>query len=222
MSAEKIELVCFDLGGVLVRTCTVWSDLCRVARLEVRGASATEAADRLRRELSDAHQLGNMSTTEWIAAMVRGLDGLYTAEEITALHDAVLVEEFPGVHALIGELHAAGIATACLSNTNEPHWHKLVHHDGEKPLSGEPRYPAIHGLGAHHASHLMRLAKPSPAIYRAFEEAVGKRGSAILFFDDLAENVDGARRVGWRAERIDPARPTDEQMRRHLRAYGVI
>ena len=68
----------------------------------------------------------------------------------------------------------------------------------------------------------MRLTKPSLAIYRAFEKATGYAGRQILFFDDLPAHVAAAREVGWRAERIDPASPPDEQMRRHLRAYGVL
>ena len=37
-------------------------------------------------------------------------------------------------------------------------------------------------LGRHFASHLIVLAKPDLAIYRAFEEATGHRGESILFF----------------------------------------
>jgi FMN phosphatase YigB (HAD superfamily) len=218
----SIELVCFDLGGVLIRTCTVWSDLCRAARLVVRGDSASDAQEDSRRELSDAHMRGELSTEQWISAMERALGGLYTPEEIAALHDAVIVEEYAGIGALIDDLHRAGVATACLSNTSNPHWMKMLHHDGQNPLPGEPRYPAVQRLHSHHASHLMRLIKPAPAIYLAFEKATGYAGSQILFFDDLAENIAAARDAGWCAESIDPARPTDEQMRRHLAAYGVL
>lgn len=218
----SIELVCFDLGGVLVRTCTAWSDLCRAVRIEVRGDSANEVAEIARRKLSDALQRGELSTERWIEAMQNAHGALYAAQEIAALHDAVLVEEYAGVEAVIDDLHRAGIATACLSNTSEKHWVTMLHHDGTRALPGEPRYPSVRKLGAHHASHLMRLSKPAPAIYRAFEKATGRSGSQILFFDDLEENVAAAREVGWRAERIDPSMPTDVQLRRHLAKYGVI
>jgi len=219
---RAIELVCFDLGGVLVRTCTVWSDLCRAARLEVRGGSAGALAEQARRQIGEAQMLGSLSTEQWVEAMHRALDGLYSAEEITALHDAVLIGEYPGVGALIDDLHRAGVATACLSNTSSPHWVKMLHHDGVDPLPGDALYPGVRSLGSHHASHLMRLLKPSPSIYRAFEKATGYSGAQILFFDDLAENIAAAREVGWRAETIDPTRPTDEQLRRYLAAHGVL
>ena len=76
---------------------------------------------------------------------------------------------------------------------------------------------AIYGLAV-----LFGLAKPDPAIYKAFEAATQHRGLAILFFDDLPENVRAARSVGWRAERIDPYNETVPQLRRWLRHYGVL
>jgi putative hydrolase of the HAD superfamily len=220
--ARSIELVCFDLGGVLVRICTGWSDLCRSSRLDVRGDSASALAESSRQKVSEAFMVGGLSTEQWIAAMGTALGGLYSAEEIAALHDAVILEEYPGIGALIDDLHRAGVATACLSNTSGPHWTRLLHHDGTRALPGEARYPGVRGLGSHHASHLMGLSKPAPAIYRAFEEATGRSGAQILFFDDLQVNVDGARNVGWNAEVIDPAGPTHQQMRRHLARYGVL
>jgi FMN phosphatase YigB (HAD superfamily) len=220
--AEKIELVCFDIGGVLVRVCTAWSDVCRAARLDLRGDSAGDDAQRARRQLVDALDAGDLSTEQWAMAMRDALGGLYTPEELAALHEAVIIEEYPGVSAIIDELHRAGVATACLSNTNDTHWPKLVHRDGERTLPGEPRYPAVHRLQLHYASHLLRLVKPAPAIYRAVEKATGYAGPQILFFDDRAENVAAALALGWRAETIDPAAPTDEQLRRHLVAHGVL
>ncbi|HMI88149.1 MAG TPA: HAD-IA family hydrolase, partial [Polyangiaceae bacterium] len=209
MSANgKIDLVCFDIGGVLVRILTAWPDLCRAMRIDVRGESAGELAENARRELAEAYQRGDLSTEAWMAAVENALSGLYTADELATLHDAVLIEEYPGVAILIDELHRAGIATACLSNTNELHWPKLVHHDGARVMPGEPRYPGVHKLGSHHASHLMKFIKPAPDIYRAFEKATGRSGSQILFFDDLAENVAAAKSLGWHAERIDPTAPT--------------
>jgi glucose-1-phosphatase len=220
--AEKIELVCFDIGGVLVRIYTGWSDICRAARLDLRGDSAGDAAQRARRQLVDALQAGDLSTEQWTMAMHEALGGLYTPEEIAALHEAVIIEEYPGVSAIIDELHRAGVATACLSNTNDTHWSKLLHRDGERMLPGEPRYPTVHRLRSHYASHLLKLVKPAPAIYRAFEKATGYTGPQILFFDDVAEHVAAARAVGWRAETIDAAAPTDEQLRRYLVAHGVL
>jgi putative hydrolase of the HAD superfamily len=219
----KIELVCFDLGGVLVRTRTSWPDLCRGASVDIRGDSAASAAaEAARRKLSEALQSGGLTTEQWIGEMEKLLEGSYATHEIAALLDAVIVDEYAGIDTLIDDLHRAGIATACLSNTNAAHWPILVHRDGNEPLPGAPRYPSVQRLRSHHASHLMGFAKPEPAAYRAFEKATGYAGPQILFFDDLEENIAAARAFGWRCEIIDPKAPTDVQLRRHLAAYGVL
>jgi putative hydrolase of the HAD superfamily len=221
-SPWQVRLVCFDLGGVLVRIRTAWPELCRAAGLEVRGESAGDAAEKARQKLGQALQTGELSVEGWIEQVCAALGSTYAAQEITALHEAVLIEEYAGVAGLIDELHRAGIDTACLSNTNAAHWAIMMHLDGAGPLDGEPRYPAVRSLRSHFASHLMRLTKPAPDIYRAFERATGRAAKEILFFDDLAENVEAARSVGWNAEHIDPTRSTDAQMRDHLARYGVL
>jgi putative hydrolase of the HAD superfamily len=223
MSAPgPIDLVCFDLGGVLVRIRTDWVEQCRALGLDVRGDAAGELAQRARRAITEAHMLGQVGIEGWVLEVGRALGGLYTPAEIKALHDAIIIDEYPGVATLIDDLHRADIATACLSNTNDAHWAALLHHDGAKALPGAPRYGGVRRLGSHYASHLMGLTKPNPEIYRAFEKATGRHGSQILFFDDLAENIAAARAVGWHAESVDPSQGTSEQMRAHLAAYGLL
>src|SRR5205085_2176142 len=133
-------------------------------------------------------------------------------------------DEYPGIGALIDELHARDVETACLSNTTDTHWVRLLHADGGGPLPGAPAFPAVRGLRHHFASHLLGLAKPDPAIFLAFEAATGQTGAEILFFDDLAPNVAAARELGWRAELIDPRHEggTAPQLRRHLTRHGVL
>jgi len=223
MSAPNaIELVCFDLGGVLVRICRTWGEACRRAGTDVRGDAAGDRADAARRELAELYSRGRVSRAEWIDRLGIAMSGLYTKEELSAIHAAVTIEEYPGVGEVIEKLHRASVATACLSNTDHDHWAHLIHHDGVQPLAGDPRYPSVRRLGSHHASHLMGLAKPDHAIYRAFERATGTAGKHILFFDDLPENVESARSVGWRAERIDPNIETAAQLRHHLEVYGIF
>jgi FMN phosphatase YigB (HAD superfamily) len=67
----------------------------------------------------------------------------------------------------------------------------------------------------------LRLAKPDEAIYRAYEKATGVAGAEIIFFDDLAENIEAARAAGWNAEQIDHTGDTAEQVRMLLSRYGI-
>jgi glucose-1-phosphatase len=219
--AATPRLVCFDLGGVLIRICGSWSESCHAAGLAARDEPAPEV-DEKRRSLTAQLDLGRISFDAWAADVSRVFQGLYSPEEAKRAHDAIGQEEQAGALALVDALHDAGVATACLSNTNHPHWVRLAHHDGVAPLAGEPEYPAVARLKTHFASHLLGLAKPDGAIYAEVERLVGLPGRDILFFDDRAENIDAARRRDWRAHQIDPQRDPVGQVREYLRRYGLL
>jgi FMN phosphatase YigB (HAD superfamily) len=216
------RIVCFDLGGVLVRIVRDWSEACRGAGLPVRGDPDGPAAVEARRQLMDLFGTGRITEDEWARRLAIALDGLYSVGDLMRIHHAWTLDEYAGAAALVDDLHAAGRATACLSNTNHSHWARLVHRDGDRARGGRPEYPAVSRLRKHFASHLFGLAKPDDAIYRAFEQATGLEGGEILFFDDLPENVAAARARGWRAERIDPEAETVPQLRRLLGLHGVL
>ncbi|HET9932453.1 MAG TPA: HAD-IA family hydrolase [Polyangiaceae bacterium] len=217
-----MKLVCFDLGGVLVRICRSFGEACRAAGLDVRASIEGRVAQRIRYEFSQRFNTGKLDELSWANELSGALDGLYTADELRRVHRAWTLGEYEGAHELVHELDSIGVATACLSNTDQSHWTRLVHHDGTSALPGEPEYPSVLRLHHRHASHLFGFAKPNAEIYRAFEAATALRGPEILFFDDLPENVRGARDIGWRAERIDPYNETVPQLRRWLRHHGVL
>lgn len=197
--------------------------MCHAAGVEDRGGAAAHAHEASRRHLMDLFVTGRLSEDEWARRLFAALDRAYTPAELMRIHDAWLAPEYAGAERLVEDLHGAGVATACLSNTNHSHWVRLVHHDGRAALAGAPEFPAVQRLGRHHASHLLGLAKPDPAIYRAFEAANGVAGGEILFFDDLPENVEAAHAVGWRVEAVDPhVDTTAPQLREHLRRHGVL
>jgi putative hydrolase of the HAD superfamily len=79
---------------------------------------------------------------------------------------------------------------ACLSNSNAVHWERnaqdlqLFHF--EVALS----------------SHLLGCHKPAPVIYERALAALRVAPEAVLFFDDVAANVEAARTVGIRAFQV--------------------
>lgn len=219
----SIRLVCFDLGGVLVRICQSWAEAYRAAGLDVREEPTHPSIRARRLELASLHGIGRISLDEWAKGASEAMRGVYSAEELKRAHDAFTLEQHPGAIELVDELHAAGAATACLSNTNHTHWRRLIHCDGDRTLEGAPRYPAVVRLQRHFASHLLGLAKPDDAIYARFEELTGAPPSSILFFDDLEENVAAARQRGWNAEQVTASHlDAVAQMRRHLQRLGVL
>lgn len=68
------------------------------------------------------------------------------------------------------------------------------------------RFPWLADFDALIYSHEVGLLKPDPAIYRLAVEQAGLPAQRLLFLDDLAVNVEAARRVGLQArQHVDPA-----------------
>lgn len=218
-NSDGIRIVCFDWGGVIVRIVRTWAEGCDRAGLEVRGGSATAEWAARRKPVANAYQEGRLTCEEFRARLSESMDGLYSPDEIARIHDAWLIEEYRGIDRVIEMLLGARhVETALLSNTNHGHWARQAP-SAEKSI---PHFPSAGRLKHKHASHLLGLAKPGVEIYRAFEKATGVSGPQILFFDDLADNIEAARSVGWRAEQIDHLGDTASQIERHLRAHGVL
>lgn len=63
----------------------------------------------------------------------------------------------------------------------------------------EANYPFLEEFDQRFISGHLGIIKPDPAIYAALEEATGLRGAALLFADDVAENIAAAEARGWQA-----------------------
>ncbi len=210
-SSDAIRLVCFDLGGVIVRICRSWEEGCRAAGLDVRELSLTDELRLARRDLLHAYEVGAIDRAGYGRRHSELVDGLYAPEEVLAIERAWLLGEYDGVDRLIDHLHARAVPTAALSNTNEGHWSQMDH-----------RYPTVNRLQRRLASHLLGMRKPNREIFETAEAHFGVPGRAILYFDDLDDNVRAAAAAGWRARRIDHQRQTAPQIERGLRDHGLI
>jgi FMN phosphatase YigB (HAD superfamily) len=224
------HVVCFDLGGVVVRICNSWEEGCAAAGLDQRPPHSLDRAPPsidARTRLVHGITVGAITCEEFFENLSAGVGGLYAPHEFERVHRAWILGEYPGVSDLITRLSAKpNIPTACLSNTNHVHWEQL--HEGIDAPSGArraartPRFPAFARLARRFASHEMRLAKPDESIYRAFERAVGAAADRIIFFDDKPENIAAAQTLRWRAILIDPTTDTAPQIERALTRFGVL
>ena len=84
------------------------------------------------------------------------------------------------------------------------------------PSRGAPEYPAVPRLRHRHASHLLRLAKPDVAIYRAFERATEHAPTTFCSSTTSGERRGRARGRLERGAR-EPARGHDRAIRRFSR-----
>lgn len=209
-----IDLVVFDLGGVLVQIVHSWAEAHARAALRPHPIAEDAAFLSRRASLLDALSLGRIAPDEYYAGVAAASGGVYTPDDARRIHLAWHWAEYPGVDAVVEEIEASGVLTGALSNTSAPHWADL--------RGPESRYPTVARLRYTVASHLAGALKPDATIYRALEDASGVSAARLLFFDDLPENVEAARSLGWRAERIDPAGDTAGQIWAALRQHGVL
>lgn len=192
----RIELVVFDLGRVLVRICDDWFHACSCAGLDVsRDSIRPETLPRLR-ELAEQAEVGRLGIAEF-AERASPLIGI-SPRQFRLMSEAFILGPYPGAVDIVSELTQSGIATACLTNTNDDHWALLSR-------NGHQAYFPLDRLKHQFASHLVRARKPMAAIYEHVERETKVSGDRILFFDDVLENVEAARKRGWHAQRIDPA-----------------
>lgn len=206
-----VKVVCFDVGGVLIRIAHFWLDAAAHAQVSVRPEILPTAT------LSDsplfgAYQRGAVSEEVYLTDLMDYL-GLASLDEADLVHRHIMIEPFPEVDRIVKWLNLAGILTACLSNTNGPHWREMTE-------SG--RFPANEMLRLRMASHELRLEKPDLAIFRAFEARAGESGKDILFFDDSKENVEAAASLGWNSVWIDSELDPGAQIKRTLAKNGIL
>lgn len=211
MPATSIRLVCFDLGGVLVRIARDWEDACR--RAGVALPHATAADWERHHALMLRYETGEIDDGVYLAEAPACIGGGVAAEQIVRVFDAWLLGMYAGAADLLDELTGRGFKTACLSNTNPRHWDALSRLEEYRPLRR---------LDYRLASHELRVMKPHEEAYRLAEAATGLPGEQVLFFDDKHENVAAARAAGWKSEVIDRGDDAVPQIREYLAAHGVL
>ncbi len=171
----------FDVGGVIIR-----HDNDALFRRLAETCTAADAAARIAARAADPQiGTGAMPVEALHAALRRELG--YRRDWDAFLADwssHFTVDE--GMLALVQDL-AAAHRVLLFSNTNAEHWRYVVAMTGG-------------ALGKFEAylSHELGQAKPAPDAFRtvAARAKIGDPGRA-LFVDDLAENVEAARSVGF-------------------------
>lgn len=198
-----VRCVGLDLGGVMVQINAYWADA-----LEQAGYPRQELGHLVDFHGTDLAGNGSWEDDLYFDELAKFLSVDRAGAE--KVHDAILKSDYPGVKELVVDLKARGIKVACLSNTNRRHL-ELILRDSA----------AVAELDHVVASYQVGFNKPEEGIYRAFEEIVGAGPHEIVFFDDWPPNIEGAERVGWRAELIDPKGDTAAQIRGHLAGLGL-
>ncbi len=113
----------------------------------------------------------------------------------------------PGTHALIEQLHAAGVPLFGLSNFGPDFWDDFC--------SDWPVFDTFCDIVV---SGHEKCAKPDPAIYAVAEVRFGLPPHQLLFVDDKVENVAAATGRGWHGHAFTGA----DGLRAELEARNLI
>jgi putative hydrolase of the HAD superfamily len=171
------------MGGVLVRLAPL------DATFGLDGAAAETFWPRwLASGAVRAFESGNSSAEEFAAGVVADLELDLTPAEALERFRLFPQGLFPGAADLVRSL-PDGVITGVLSNTNALHWEGQIDHEVVQNL-------------CHHAflSYRLGLLKPDRDCYEAVLAELDCPAQQVLFIDDNAINVDGAKAVGMRAE----------------------
>ncbi len=203
-----MTLVVFDLGGVLVRIRHTWDQV--LADLGEAPLARTESWHHADYDPFVAYQAGETDEDVYLEQL--GGDLGITPQRARQAHAAILEGDYLGAKTLVDDLKAAGVATACLSNTNAMHW---------VALNDPGRHPSLMALDQRFASFQMGVNKPNPRAFRIVESAFPNVDRKI-FFDDNADNVVAAINLGWEAHRVDADGNPPKLMRQILTEGGVL
>ncbi|MBU2644952.1 HAD family phosphatase [bacterium] len=197
---KPIEIILFDLGGVLVELTGVPTMLAWTCN-EYSEEELWEAW--LRSPAIRSFETGQSTTEQFAADLIREMKLPVGATEFINTFTMWPRGLFPGVASLLQRLQK-DYTLACFSNSNELHWPRLMVEMGLQQL-----------FEHHFASHLIGRLKPDKSAFEYVLQHLGSDASSVLFLDDNELNVNGARKAGMRAARVKGPLQIEQVLRDH-------
>lgn len=177
-------LYIFDLGNVIVdidfnRVLGTWSDFSRVPLATLKQSfTMGEAFQR--------HERGEISDEAFAEAICQEMDLSLSYEQFSHGWQAVFVAIRPEVIEIMRKLREQGHRVVVLSNTNRLH-----------TTFWPDEYPEVRAVADHvYLSQEMGMRKPEARIYQSVLRSEGFSVGETVFFDDNADNIEGANQLG--------------------------
>jgi FMN phosphatase YigB (HAD superfamily) len=186
LSPGAADALLFDLGRVVLdidfnKTLACWATHA--------GCEPEQLVGRfVRDDIYQRHEKGEIDDAEFFAALRASLGIEISDAQFLEGWNAIFAGEMPGIAPLLARA-AKRLPLYAFSNTNGAH----VEHFSR----------AYAGVLGHFReiflSSTIGLRKPDAAAYDHVVKAIGVPPERIVFFDDLAENIEGARARGLTA-----------------------
>jgi HAD superfamily hydrolase (TIGR01509 family) len=204
LSPNSADALLFDLGRVVLdidfdRTLACWAGHA--------GCEPAEIVPRfVRGEFYKHHEIGKIEDAAFFESLRASLGISISDAQFLEGWNAIFTGEMPGIVPLLARA-AKQMPLYAFSNTNRPH----VEHFSKA-------YADVLGYFREmFLSSTIGLRKPDAAAYDHVVQAIGVPAPRIVFFDDLAENVEGARARGLTAIHVT----SSDDVARALDALGV-
>jgi FMN phosphatase YigB (HAD superfamily) len=189
LSPGSADALLFDLGRVVLdidfnKTLACWAGHAGCEPAHLFGRFSYD-------EIYKRHETGEIDDAEFFAGLRTSLGiGLSDAQFLEGWN-AIFAGEMPGIAPLLARA-AEHVPLYAFSNTNVAH----AEHFSQAYASVLGHFRKIF------LSSTIGLRKPDAAAYDHVVKAIGVPASRILFFDDLAENIEGARARGLTAVHV--------------------
>jgi glucose-1-phosphatase len=198
----EIKAVFFDLGNVLLAFDwkKTFSKILERSRL-----TPSELGNRFAQTRYIEYELNQISTDEFFADLARILEYTGTVEELQGIFTNIFLplETNVALAKALKNDYRLGI----ISNTNQ------IHAD-----FFETQYAFLELFEVRIYSHEARLRKPDRKIYDLALSTMNVDAEKSLFIDDMKENVEAARELGWQAIHLTK----DTNLENELRLMGIL
>ncbi len=204
VDAHSIDALLFDLGRVVLdidftRVLQVWSDH--------SGRTSEDIVSRFSRgDVYMRHERGEISDDAFFAHLRETLDIDLTPAQFLDGWNAIFVGEMPGIAELLPRAARCWPLYA-FSNTNPAH----VTHFSTRHAELLGQFRGVY------LSSSIGMRKPDPESFDHVVAEIGVPAERILFFDDLIDNIDGARARGLQAVHVTSADTVADT----LKALGI-
>ena len=204
LSPGSADALLFDLGRVVLdidfkRAMATWA---RHAGCDAADMVARFSADEMARQ----YEAGKIGDAAYFAHLRKMLGVDITDAQLLEGWNAIFIGEIPGIAPLLKRA-AKRLPLYALSNTNPPH---IAHFS--------TAYAEVLGhFRQLYLSSTIGLLKPDAAAYDHVVKAIGAPAPRIVFFDDLADNIRGARAYGLSAVHVK----SSEDVARALTDLGI-